>query len=408
MQLNTIAAYRALLDDRGTINQYRNTGIGEASADNYYLTTEDWAGLFPEGQRNLHTWGGDLSQSRIRIEWNNLCSIVYRANHVLGGLSVLGRTTATGSAIDAVKGAAHFWRADALFTIARNHAPAYDSNTAASQVGLPLQLESNGRAAQGSASLYGTYRQIVGDLRSAASLLPPNPADPLHPGQAAALALLARVYLAMGAYAETERCVDSALAFSNTLVDYNALNPAAALPFAAFNGETIYYALGCSHLLATGRGRIDPTLYSSYHPNDLRKTLFFKSNGDGSHAFKGHYSGIESGLFVGIATDELYLAKAECSARAGDAAGAMNALNHLLVKRWKRGTFVPLTAATAADALAMVLAERRKELLFRDLRWMDIKRLNREGAGIGLTRILDGRTYSLPPGDPRFAIPWPV
>ncbi|GAB3832860.1 hypothetical protein GCM10028895_51150 [Pontibacter rugosus] len=87
--------------------------------------------------------------------------------------------------------------------------------------------------------------------------------------------------------------------------------------------------------------------------------------------------------------------------------GALERLNTLLRYRWRTGTFVELTAATPDEALALVLQERRKELLMRGLRWMDIKRLNREGAGITLRRVLDGRAYVLPPGDPRFALPLP-
>jgi starch-binding outer membrane protein, SusD/RagB family len=38
---------------------------------------------------------------------------------------------------------------------------------------------------------------------------------------------------------------------------------------------------------------------------------------------------------------------------------------------------------------------------------MDIKRLNLEGAGITLKRILNGQVYLLPAGDNKFALPIP-
>jgi len=43
----------------------------------------------------------------------------------------------------------------------------------------------------------------------------------------------------------------------------------------------------------------------------------------------------------------------------------------------------------------------------RDLRWMDIKRLNKEGANISLRRTVNGITYSLQPNDNKFALPLP-
>ena len=53
------------------------------------------------------------------------------------------------------------------------------------------------------------------------------------------------------------------------------------------------------------------------------------------------------------------------------------------------------------------LKERRKELLFRGLRWSDLKRYNRDGAGISLERTVNGTTYTLPPNDLRYAIAIP-
>src|SRR5699024_1246882 len=102
-----------------------------------------------------------------------------------------------------------------------------------------------------------------------------------------------------------------------------------------------------------------------------------------------------------------YLIRAECYARQGNATQAMNDLYTLLVTRWKTGTYVPFTASGAKEALHIILGERRKELLFRGLRWMDIKRLNREGAHIVLKRIINGKVFTLPPNDNRYALPIP-
>jgi len=126
----------------------------------------------------------------------------------------------------------------------------------------------------------------------------------------------------------------------------------------------------------------------------------------GGYSFKGSYSVYS--LFIGIATDEVYLMRAECNARLGNKDAALNDLNTLMVTRWSTGTFIPFTAATSQDALNIILQERRKELIFRNLRWMDIKRLNKDGANITLTRIIGGQTYTLPPNDNRFALPLPA
>ena len=38
---------------------------------------------------------------------------------------------------------------------------------------------------------------------------------------------------------------------------------------------------------------------------------------------------------------------------------------------------------------------------------MDIKRLNKDGAGITLKRVINGETFLLPPNDPRYAVAIP-
>ena len=65
-------------------------------------------------------------------------------------------------------------------------------------------------------------------------------------------------------------------------------------------------------------------------------------------------------------------------------------------------------ASAASMTIDTIRKERRKELLFRGLRWIDIKRLNKEGAGINITRLVNGLVYTLEPGDPRFALPLPA
>ena len=99
-------------------------------------------------------------------------------------------------------------------------------------------------------------------------------------------------------------------------------------------------------------------------------------------------------------------ASGQRSARAGNMNSAMADLNTLLQNRWKAGTFIPLLALNASDALNQILMERRKELLFR-IRWIDLKRLNKGGANITLTRILNGQTYTLAPNSPLYVFPIP-
>jgi hypothetical protein len=193
--------------------------------------------------------------------------------------------------------------------------------------------------------------------------------------------------------------------------DPNDIDMTNIYPFHNQNIEMIhdnYIGASVSYSIANNYSSIDTILYASYRVNDLRKSLFFSVPEGNSARFYGTYRGGNGAYFTGIATDEMYLVKAECEARNGLVEAAMKDLNTLLVTRWKTGTFEPFIADSKADALKLILQESRKELVFRGLRWMDIKRLNLEGANISIKRIVDGKEYILPPNDNRFALPLPT
>ena len=85
----------------------------------------------------------------------------------------------------------------------------------------------------------------------------------------------------------------------------------------------------------------------------------------------------------------------------------MNDLNALLEKRYQTSTFTPLVINDQKEALSRILLERRKELVMRGLRWIDIKRLNKGGDQITLVRKIGNQTYTLLPNSDYYALPIP-
>lgn len=402
---NSLSDLQSLLDTYYKLNN-ADPGSSETSADNYYLTDADWNTL-AEPYRRLYTWQDDRVFSNYQNDWSNIYSTVFVTNVVLDNIKSIERTAANQPEWDNVKGSALVLRARSFLQAAIIWCGPYVPANAETAMGIPLRMSQDFNEKTTRSTLKQTYDQILQDLKEAADRLASTPLHVMRPSKAAAFGLLARTYLSMGNYDSCLLYADKSLQIKSTLLNYNTLNANNAFPFPQLNTEVVMENLiPVPPPISINRAKIDSTLYNSYHPNDLRKTLFFKNNGNGTYGFKGSYEG-GGNLFSGVATDEVYLMRAEANAKLGNLSSAMADLNTLLQTRWRTGTYIPVSNVTATALLQLIRTERRKELLMRGLRWMDLKRLNAEGGNITLTRILGGQTYTLPPNDPRYAIAIP-
>jgi tetratricopeptide (TPR) repeat protein len=263
----------------------------------------------------------------------------------------------------------------------------------------------------GRGTLRETYERIIEDLIEAEKWLDPSIGYLNRPSKAAANAALARVYLSMRQYDKAAEAASAALGYHDVLMDYNTLNASAARPFTGAylgnNPEIIFnYAMQPYELIASALASVDTTVYKLYAENDLRKTCFFQLRPAGNYTFKGSYSGAAQ-LFGGLSTDELYVIRAESYARAGQTQLALADLNKLLEKRFKTGTFKPVSSSDD-KILDLVLTERRKQLFGRGARWSDLRRLNKEPARlVTLTRHLKDGVLTLPPNHNRYVFPIP-
>ncbi|HVW62181.1 MAG TPA: RagB/SusD family nutrient uptake outer membrane protein [Puia sp.] len=400
----SITDCQALLDNDVVMNGYSRYGypnLGFTGCDDYYVTTPFYSGYTATDQHAV-IWAKDIYAVDEVNDWDLPYRAILYANAAKAGLDVLHPSAMEQTDWNNAYGSALFFRAFAYFQLAQIFAPAYDSASAQTDWGLPLRKTANIDEKFTRVNVKATYDQIISDLLSAVSLLPDIPKAITRPSKAAVYGLLSRVYLSARAYSTALLYADSCLRIMPALLDYNTITPGSNPTFTRNNVEVIF---GAAATLSgpNQRSFTDSTLFASYQPDDLRKTLFF-SNG---RVFSGRYD--ENGFaFCGLAADEIYLNRAESYARLGNTADAMADLNSLLVKRWASGTFTPFTATDAADALNQTLTERRKELLYRGLRWTDLRRLNKDPAtAITLSRTVNGQVHTLPPNDPRYvyAIP---
>ena len=408
---NTIDDLRALLDNDVYNNEM--TELGTLSSDEYYLTQNFWETLGAK-ERNSYIWASDIFEGQGRIRDYNLpYKQVFYANVVLDELAKKSVPNASPVDLNEVKGTALFIRGLAFFNVAQQFAGIYDENSTGNELGIPIRLTPEVDEISTRSTLKASYDQIFSDLNEAVGLLPDSVPALLRnrPSKPAAFALLARIYLSVRNYTKAIQAADSCLKYYSKLISYDTIDPGAFLPFTQVNIETLYQArLNTFSLVVNGINTpacvIDSNIYRSYDVNDLRKAIYFIKNSDGLPNMKGGYSGTIL-TFGGLAVDEVILIRAECLSRSNKVSEAMNVLNNLLRHRYAKNTYVDKIATTIEQSLKIILEERKKELVFRGVRWTDLKRLNREGAGIRLTRVLNGVTYRLEPNDSKYIFPIP-
>ncbi len=398
----TAADFQSLLDNFSVMN-YRDLSSAELVAGDFYLTDADWASV-SEQERRLYLWETRNVMGLTSNDWIDMYDMVYRVNTVIEGTKEL-HALVNNVDWNNVLGQGYYYRGKCFLQLLGSYALAYDDNE--EQLGIPLRLDTDFDKKSVRASVKDGYKQVVSDLKKSIQLLPTKPLHVMRPSKPAGYALLARTYLMMRKYEEAGLYADSCLQLKSDLIDYNSLNLSLTNPFVMFHPETIHYTRFLNPAsISNIRAKINPVIINSYADGDLRKQAFYRVSG-GAYAQRGSYSG-ETIPFGGLATDEIYLIRAESNARAGRLQKALDDLNTLLKSRWdKNKPFLPYVASTKEQLLDMVIAERRKELTLRGLRWLDIKRLNKEGRGISLTRTINGVTYTLPANSARFANPIP-
>ncbi|MBB6131715.1 RagB/SusD family nutrient uptake outer membrane protein [Mucilaginibacter lappiensis] len=407
----TIADYQAILDNNtgNSLFNFQQPGLNEVGTDDYYLDYNSWQSLDNIQERNAYIWAPEIFAGENAYDWQYAYTRILNANIVLDGIGNISAAPSNLSNRNNVQGTALFYRAYDFYSLAQEFAKSYDASSASGDLGIPLRTTADINVKSVRASVKETYEKIISDLVLSKKLLPDLALFPTRPGKSAVFGLLSRVYLSTENYDQAFLYADSCLNLNNHLLDFNTLSSTAFTPITRFNPEVIYH-----HMLAAYSAlnnympylNVDSTLYNSYATNDLRKKVFFK-NSSGKITFNASYSGTNT-FFGGLATDEIYLIRAECYARKNQVSSAMADLNKLLSQRWATGTFVPYTATNADEALLKILQERRKELVYRGLRWTDLKRLNRDSRfSKTLVHVLNGKTYTLPPNSDRYIYPIP-
>lgn len=409
----TVADYELFMND--VLIADAAYGYEEFMTDDIAYTDDILVSQLNYRNGRSYLWQADLFKvTEDDGEWNNMYRNIYNCNLVLKNIG--DATGGTPADKERIIAEAKIHRAYYYFHLANLFGNDYQEATAAKDLAVPLLLVPDLEAKTSRATVKEVYEQVLKDLSDAIALngLPDMGSNYVHPGKAAALALQARVYLYMGDYSKAMKAATDALVLHNTLLDYNTfslVNP--ARPYSGVNGrptvdknpENIYTKTNSNNGIIT-RFMIHPDLLQILGETDLRYVYTFtRLTRTGAVSTNPYPDYFANTVNYSIGVPEMMLIKAECLARDQETGEAVKILNELRKKRFKPGDYSDVSAATADEALGLVLEERRRELMYHGLRWFDLKRLNRdERFKKTLTREYDGTVYTLAPQDPKYLL----
>lgn len=366
---------------------------------------------------NTYAWAPKVWQPSDDDEmYNGTYQLILPMNVILDNIEKASGDTAGRKAI--VKAQACINRAYYYLQLANIYGTDYRPASAGQDLAVPLVLHPNATEQPRRNTVKEVYDQILTDLQVAVntSQLPDFGVDVIHPGKAAAYAMLARTYLLMSDYEKALEAADRALKIRSTLLNYAKVDKPFTLKDQEKNPEVL---LARVYIDQPYFRRFNETIYASTALSDLlvasdqRFILNFETPSAESHFMYKQYSdeGISSMQFnYSLTVAEMMLIKAECLARKGDEVNALALLNQLRQSRFDEADYTPLTVSPGKDALTLVLEERRRELFFHGgLRLFDLKRLNRDPRfKLDLTRVTatDSVIAALPALSPRYLMPF--
>lgn len=341
--------------------------------------------------------------------WYSAYVKVFYSNLVLDGLKDYEPILATDvDQMKVLEASAKFYRAIGHFEALSMFSEGYDSS-GPEQLGIPIRLSFDPNLQTKRSTMQQSFAQIIDDLESGLESLPSKPAVLTRPSSWASHSMLSRIFLYMQEYESAMAHAEEALRIDDTLMNYSSLDSTLSYSFERFNPEIIHYGRLISGRTTTSTANfVNPEIESLYQEGDLRPYFFFiDSTEDSLKNFRGNYTG-DYYLFGGLAVDEVVLNRAEAAARLGENEKALESVNYLLENRVHPEYFIPLAGISGDELLESIKKERRKELVFRGSRWLDLKRYNLQpDEAITISRKYNEGEAQLKPMDQKYVIPIP-
>ncbi len=421
----TVADFDKLLEDPS--NQYY------AFYNCYYMDPE--VELGPQGDDRLwqikwkrqYEWAEHhYNEEDNDPSWNSAYQYMYIQNMILDEIDDAPLGTASEADRSRVKGEALAMRAISLYLLVNEYATHYNaSNLEAPGVPMPLVIDLQAQLPR--STVGEVYTQIEADLEAAIPLIKDtrpgiNMKAKFRPGYASILGLKALIALRKADFANAATYADQALAKYDFLYDKTTWeHKYAGDPWGGIAGQEGIEQLGVTSNKEALWGKLsaitesDPGIYWNQElemlfdqANDMRYALYSSKNNSFGQDISPYtsYAGFKEYKNGGVSVPMLILCSAEAKARSGNGAGAIAMLNVLGPKRIVG--YTPISHVDNASTLRLVLEERRKELCYSIINFMDLKRYHSYGETVPTyTRTIQGQVHTLAPGSDKYNVPIP-
>ncbi|MEH0153339.1 RagB/SusD family nutrient uptake outer membrane protein [Limibacter armeniacum] len=309
----------------------------------------------------------------------------------------------------AVIAEAKILRAFEHFVLVNNYAKHYDASTASSDLGIIIRDEFNLETTPPQRTVQEVYDFILKDIEEALPELTDEPMTTFRGSIAMGYALKAKVMLFMKRWDEALAAAEESLVHNDYLFDMvnYYLNKVPAKVDVDMEENLLFRYGGTS--FGPYLSIISPEVIERFGEGDTRLLAFFRTSPaipEGLYAYFTFYSQFQFNV-AGMRTPEVYLMKAECLARKGQVAEAMDIVNEIRMKRIVPESYVAKTATSVQEAMQIIIDERASELLFTFNRFWDLRRLNTESEyAQTLVREYEGATYTLKPNSPLYIQPF--
>lgn len=364
-----------------------NAQVNTDSYPEYFVYASDdihttFSTTAQEPKTNAYFWKSliDVDNESSPAIWGSLYRQIYNANIIIN--SVMQVTDASEEKKRNLLGEALAERANAHFYLLTAFSKAYDKATANSLPGVPwvTYIDVTTKSPERS-TLQATLDLIIADLKTAEGYLGATRLNKARINKAVAQAMLSRVYLYMENYTEAKKYATLALEAPHQFNDYNGIYSAYMLPAQETDPEILFLRASTDYIM-NFYINYSNDLINLFEPDDMRMMV---------HAVdyygEGWYSREDNGWgMYGIRFVELKMTQAEALVHENDLEGALDIINEIRALRIADYAYEPIVSTDKNEVLELVLSERRKELAFGSARWLDMKRLAKQGLGTKATR----------------------